>query len=175
METISKAEGLVQRVTVPQLPTCLAPALLCPVEITAPLSFSLLAHQGCRSCPGEAGVLPGHPFFPSSRGPYGSWVPLTYQEVCPKLFACSGEGCQCHEAGAWGLSVGREGAPHLPLPHCSWIPSYWSRPSTPAWPITPTTAQPSPRKARGMAWAHPASATLPVSPRPGETDSRARE
>lgn len=36
--------------------------------------------QGCRSCPGEAGFLPGHPSFPSSRGPYGSWVPLTYQE-----------------------------------------------------------------------------------------------
>uniref|UniRef100_A0A8C8SAT2 Uncharacterized protein n=1 Tax=Pelusios castaneus TaxID=367368 RepID=A0A8C8SAT2_9SAUR len=35
---------------------------------------------GCRSCPRDAGFLPGHPSFPGSGGPPGSWVPLTYQE-----------------------------------------------------------------------------------------------
>nr|XP_025036047.1 collagen alpha-1(VIII) chain-like [Pelodiscus sinensis] len=34
----------------------------------------------CRSHPGEAGFPPIHPSFPGSRGPPGSWVPLTYQE-----------------------------------------------------------------------------------------------
>uniref|UniRef100_K7F390 Collagen alpha-1(XVIII) chain-like n=1 Tax=Pelodiscus sinensis TaxID=13735 RepID=K7F390_PELSI len=64
----------------------------------------------CRSHPGEAGFPPIHPSFPGSRGPPGSWVPLTYQEVS------SVDGCQGREAKGTGGPPGHPGNPGPPGP-----------------------------------------------------------